>query len=289
MTESKLFGIIAHPVHHSLSPVMHNAAFAELGLHHYYHAFDVQPLHLKAAIEAMKNLGIAGVNVSIPHKEKVIQYLDEIDDEAKAIGAVNTILLQEDGRLKGYNTDGAGYLQSLVAETEINLPQTKALLLGAGGASKGIAVYLIKHGCREITIANRTRNKAEELSIQLEEYMNDHGIVGKIACIEWKEASSSSINFNLIVNTTPIGMWPNIEIVPIHLDHLESNTIVSDIVYNPLQTLFLAQAEQKGARIHQGLEMFIYQGALAFEYFTGEKAPVDRMREVVLERLKQGG
>jgi shikimate dehydrogenase len=234
-------------------------------------------------------LGVAGVNVSIPHKVKIIQYLDEIDAEAKAIGAVNTILLQKEGRLKGYNTDGAGYVQALLAETQISLPQTKALLLGAGGAAKGIAVYLIKHGCTDITIANRTRIKAEQLAIQLEEYINDQGLVGKIACIEWKTVSQSSTIYNLIVNTTPIGMWPDTEKAPIHFEHLETNTIVSDIVYNPLKTLFLTQAEQKGARIHQGLGMFIYQGALAFEYFTGEKAPIDCMREVVLERLKQGG
>lgn len=289
MTESKLFGIMAHPVHHSLSPVMHNEAFAELGLPYHYHAFDVQPLHLKVAIESMKNLGIAGVNVSIPHKETVIQYLDEIDDEAKAIGAVNTILLQEGGRLKGYNTDGAGYVQSLVAETKIILAHTKALLLGAGGASKGIAVYLIKQGCKEITIANRTRDKAAKLVIQLDEYMSDHGLAGKIDCIEWKEAPSCSMNFDLIVNTTPLGMWPNTEQIPIHFDHFKSGAIVSDIVYNPLQPLFLTQAVQKGARIHQGLGMFIYQGALAFEYFTGKKAPVEHMRKVVIERLKQGG
>jgi shikimate dehydrogenase len=289
MSESKLFGIVAHPVHHSLSPIMHNAAFAKLELLHHYHAFDVRSMHLKAAIEAMKTLRVSGLNVSIPHKVEVMQYLDEIDTEAQAIGAVNTILLQEDGRLKGYNTDGAGYVQSLLAETQIELAQSKTLLLGAGGAAKGIAVYLIKQGCTEITIANRTRNKAEQLVIQLEEYMSDQGIVGRVACIEWEKASHNSDAFNLIVNTTPIGMWPNIEQTPIYFDHLGTNTIVSDIVYNPLNTLFLTKAEQKGANIHQGLGMFIYQGALAFEYFTGEKAPIECMREVVLKRLKQGG
>lgn len=280
---------MAHPVHHSLSPIMHNAAFAELDLPHHYQAFDVQPMQLKAAIEAMKTLNIAGVNVSLPHKVEVIQYLDEIDAEAKAIGAVNTILLQEDGRLKGYNTDGAGYVQALLAETQIALTKTKALLLGAGGAAKGIAIYLIKHGCTDITIANRTRNKAEQLANQLKEYTSDQELVGKIECIEWENASQSSSIFNLIVNTTPIGMWPDTEQAPIYFEHLQTNTIVSDIVYNPLKTFFLTQAEQKGARIHQGLGMFIYQGALAFEYFTGVKAPIECMREVVLKRLIQGG
>jgi shikimate dehydrogenase len=289
MDERMLFGLFAHPVHHSLSPVMHNAAFAELGLAHHYQAFDIHPEQLEMAMKGIRALGIGGVNVSIPHKENVIPYLDEIDDEARVIGAVNTIVHQRGGRLKGYNTDGAGYVQSLLAETSIALPQTKALLIGAGGAAKGIAVYLLKHGCSQLTVANRTKAKAEELALQLEKYIQQQGLEGRVLPIEWSQASQEAANYDLIVNTTPIGMWPNSDQIPISLKGINASTVVSDIVYNPLTTQFLKEAAQLGATTHQGLGMFIYQGALAFKYFTGKQAPVDRMKEVVLERLQQGG
>jgi shikimate dehydrogenase len=289
MDERMLFGLFAHPVHHSLSPVMHNAAFAKLGLAHHYQAFDIHPEQLETAIKGIRALGIGGVNVSIPHKENVIPYLDEIDDEARVIGAVNTIVHQRDGKLKGYNTDGAGYVQSLQAETSIALPQTKALLLGAGGAAKGIAVYLLKHGCSQLTVTNRTKAKAEELALQLEKYIQQQGLEGRVDSIEWSKASLEASNYDLIVNTTPIGMWPHSDQAPISLKAINANTIVSDIVYNPLTTHFLKEATQQGARIHHGLGMFVYQGALAFEYFTEKQAPIDRMKEVVLERLQQGG
>jgi shikimate dehydrogenase len=289
MDERMLFGLFAHPVHHSLSPVMHNAAFTELGLAHYYQAFDIHPEQLESAIQGIRALGIRGVNVSIPHKENVIPYLDEIDDEARIIGAVNTIVHQRDGSLKGYNTDGAGYVQSLLAETGIPLPQTQTLLLGAGGAAKGIAVYLLKNGCSQLTITNRTAEKASELALQLERYIQQQGLKGRVHAIDWSEASQESSNYHLIVNTTPIGMWPHSGQAPISLQGINANTIVSDIIYNPLTTQFLKEAAQQGARTHQGLGMFIYQGALAFEYFTGKQAPVNRMKAVVLERLQQGG
>jgi shikimate dehydrogenase len=289
MDERMLFGLIAHPVHHSLSPIMHNAAFVELGLNHYYQAFDIHPDQLESAIQGIRALGIRGVNVSIPHKENVIPLLDDIDDEARVIGAVNTIIHLRDGRLKGYNTDGAGYVQSLQAETGITLPQTETLLLGAGGAAKGIAVYLLKNGCSQLTITNRTGGKASELALQLEKYIQQQGLKGRVHTIDWSEASQQSSSYQLIINTTPIGMWPHSDQAPIALKDINQNSIVSDIVYNPLTTQFLKEAEKQGARIHQGLGMFIYQGALAFEFFTGKQAPVNRMRAVVIERLQQGG
>ena len=149
MTVGTLFGLLAHPAGHSMSPLMHNTAFKHLGLEHHYHAFDVAPAQLPAALEGLKALGIGGVNVSIPHKEAVIPYLDEVDAEARVIGAVNTIVLEDD-RLKGYNTDGAGYVRSLIAETNVDLAKARILLLGAGGAAKGISLYLLKEGCSSL-------------------------------------------------------------------------------------------------------------------------------------------
>jgi shikimate dehydrogenase len=286
--ERKLFGIYAHPVHHSLSPTMHNAAFSFRGLTHNYQAFDVHPTGLEQAMEAMKALQIGGINVSIPHKEKVMQYLDEIDEEAQVIGAVNTVVLDKNNRLKGFNTDGAGYVQSLLTETAIKLQETDVLLIGAGGAAKGIAVYLLKNGCASVTITNRTESKAKELVLLLQKYVatnQNTGAVAKVHIKDWDDAVQAHGSFGLIVNTTPMGMWPDIERVPFQLHSLNASTIVSDIVYNPLQTRFLKDAEEQGATVHQGVGMFIYQGALAFELFTGQKAPIEVMRKVVLENL----
>lgn len=289
MTINKLFGILAHPAGHSMSPLMHNTAFNHLGLGHYYQAFDVPPEKLPEALLGLKALGISGVNVTIPHKEAVIPYLDELDEEARQIGAVNTIVLTEDGRLKGYNTDGAGYVRSLVTETGVDLTTTHILLLGAGGAAKGISIYLLKEGCPRLTIANRTSGRAKELKQQLIEYIAQHQLKAKVELLPWEEVGQEELHYQVIINTTPIGMWPKVNEVPIALDHVSAGTIVSDIVYNPLKTKFLHMAEKKGAKIHEGLGMFVYQGAIAFELFTGERAPVEIMRRVVLERLQQGG
>lgn len=288
MTTNKLFGILAHPAGHSMSPLMHNTAFAHLGLGHHYHAFDVPPQELPRALAGLRALGISGVNVTIPHKEAVIPFLDEIDEEAKLIGAVNTIVLEEDGRLKGYNTDGAGYVRSLVTETELDLTGANILLLGAGGAAKGISIYLLKEGCPRLTIANRTSARAKELEQQLLEYIALNKLKADIDVQKWEEVEHVIHDYNVIINTTPMGMWPNVNDTPISLQQVLPGTIVSDIVYNPLKTKFLQIAEEKGAIIHEGLGMFVYQGAIAFELFTGETAPVEIMRKVVLERLKKG-
>lgn len=289
MGDHKLFGLFAHPAHHSMSPLMHNEAFKHVGLEYHYHAFDVHPEHLQTAMKTIKALGLGGVNVSIPHKEGVIPFLDDIDEEARVIGAVNTIVLEKNGCLKGYNTDGAGYVQSLMTETNVDLPSANILILGAGGAAKGIGVYLLKHGCRRLTIANRTFSRAEELMKQLQEYMVNQQLEAEVHCIAWEQIESDSLFYTVIINTTPTGMWPNIEETPLHIYQLPAGTIVSDIVYNPLKTRFLQEAEAQGATIHQGLGMFVYQGALAFEYFTGYKAPLEIMRNTVFQRLQQGG
>ncbi len=286
---SRLFGIMAHPVAHSLSPVMHNAAFKALQMPHHYHAFDVKPDELPAAVSAMRVLGIKGVNVSIPHKEQVLKFIDQINEEARVIGAVNTIVQGEDGRLIGYNTDGAGYVRSLLSETEIDLRQTHALVIGAGGAAKGIGVYLLKSGCKQLTVMNRTASKGEQLVHQLQSYIEPYASETKVQAISWQdEVSGTHDPFNLIINTTSVGMWPNTEAAPVRLKDMEAHIIVSDIVYNPLQTTLLQDAEKAGATVHQGLGMFVHQGALAFEYFTGEKAPAELMRHVILDRLKTG-
>ncbi|WP_202080721.1 shikimate dehydrogenase [Caldalkalibacillus salinus] len=283
-----LFGVIGHPVAHSLSPIMHQAAFNTLGLPHHYHAFDVAPENLKDAIRGIKTLGIKGVNVTIPHKENVIPLLDEVDPEARTIGAVNTVV-ERDGMLYGYNTDGEGYVRSLIEETGIQLNQTDAVMIGAGGAAKAISVYLLKHGIRSLTIINRTYTKAHTLAKQLTVYAEEQDLSTDITVLDWEEAVVKQYSFQLFVQTTPIGMWPNIDQTPLTISNIQPGAVVSDIIYNPLETAFLHEAQRAGATIHSGLGMFIHQGALAFEYFTSHKAPIDKMKSMVLNRLQQGG
>lgn len=284
----RLFGVIGHPIGHSLSPMMQNAAFNALGLPHHYHAFDVLPEHLETAIQSMRVLGINGFNVTIPHKEKIMPFIDKVDEEAASIGAVNTIIRTNEGKLKGYNTDGAGYVQSLVDETGVQLVESHPLLIGAGGAAKSIAVYLLKSGCPHITIANRTLSKAKQLAEQLDRYIEKKDLLSHVHVLEWSDSLSVKDQpYTLFINTTPKGMWPHTDVLPVTLYNIESDIIVSDIVYNPLKTTFLEQAEAQGSIIHQGLGMFIYQGAFAFDYFVQKKAPIDVMRQVVLNHLQR--
>lgn len=288
MEERKLFGILAHPVGHSLSPVMYQQAFIKLGLPYAYHPFDVPPERLAQAVSAIKVLGISGVNVTIPHKERIIPFLDRLDPEAEAIGAVNTVVLEKDGTLTGYNTDGAGYVESLKEETGLDLSQCKVLILGAGGAAKAIGVYLLKEGVPHLTIVNRTLERAHQLACHLEKYLKSRSspLPAKITVRSQADlAQNKSFDYQLIINTTSVGMWPHVNEMPMELGPLPPSTVVSDIVYNPYETLFLKKAKEQGATIHRGLGMLVYQGTLAFKLFTGYEAPVDTMWEAVRNHL----
>ncbi|WCK56871.1 shikimate dehydrogenase [Aneurinibacillus sp. Ricciae_BoGa-3] len=277
---TRLTGLFGHPVGHSLSPLMHNRAFQELGLPYLYAAFDIEPSNIASAVESIRALGLRGVNVTIPHKVAVMPFLDEIDEEARQIGAVNTIV-NENGRLIGYNTDGRGYVQSLIEEGNINPPDARVLMLGAGGAARGVSLALLRAGVERVVITNRTYAKAEQLAVELTQLFPGRDIrsipVEQIAC-EIKEST-------LLVQTTSIGMHPDNEASPIPAEYLHSRLLVSDLIYNPLQTRIQRDALAAGARIHSGVGMFIYQGALSFEYWTGRKAPVHIMREAVLASL----
>lgn len=288
MEERKLFGILAHPAGHSLSPVMHEEAYQKLGLPYAYHPFDVPPELLPQAINAIKVLGIKGVNVTIPHKERIIPLLDRLDPEAEAIGAVNTVVLEEDGSLSGYNTDGPGYVESLKRETQLDLSRSKVLLLGAGGAAKAIGIYLLKEGIPHLTIVNRTVERAQQLARHLEKYVEGRfpSSPSQVTVKSVTELDQNKLfEYQLIINTTSVGMWPKIDQVPLELGPLSPSTVVSDIVYNPYETLFLKKAKEKGATVHHGLGMLVYQGALAFKLFTGYDAPVEVMWKAVSHQL----
>jgi shikimate dehydrogenase len=278
-----MFGVFGDPVAHSKSPVMLNRAFRECGLNAAYAAFHIKPGQLKEAVQGVRALGFRGVNVTIPHKEEVMLYLDEIDAGAREIGAVNTIV-NEQGRLIGYNTDGIGYVRSLREETGLELAGRRILFLGAGGAARGVVHALAKQSPAHITIANRTVERARQLA-------QDMSKVADTSAIGLDELTGLATRVgecDLIVNNTPVGMSPNVDGTPLPASLIQPHMVVSDIIYTPLQTRLLREAEAAGARIHSGLGMFVYQGAYAFEYWTDRPAPIAAMRDTVMQALAVG-
>lgn len=274
-----MYGVFGHPVHHSRSPMMLNAAFQAAGLNAAYAAFHVHPERIKEAVEGIRGLQLRGVNITIPHKVEVMQYLDEIDDSARTIGAVNTIV-NEQGKLTGYNTDGIGYVRALKEETGLSLENKRILLIGAGGAARGVGYGLSLEEPYEILIANRTEAKADALAEQLSRRV-------KVKSISFEEIAHYHKTVDLVINTTAVGMHPHSDAVPIKTDWLHEGVLVSDIIYTPRMTRLLTEAQARGAQVHSGLGMFIYQGAYAFEYWTGKTAPIQAMRaaaEAALDR-----
>ena len=297
--ETVLYGVIGDPIRHTRSPLMLNLAFREVGVNARYAAFHVKPEQLGEAIAGLRAFGFGGLNVTIPHKVQVMPYLDEIDESAEAIGAVNTIV-NRDGRLTGYNTDGIGYVRSLKEEAEPDLSGKKIVVLGAGGASRGILWALNRERPASILLANRTWDKARQLADSLDNAQlhptdqTRHRPPGQsgeppqasrspiISAIRWEALQDACLDADVVINTTSVGMSPNVADTPIDPSWLKPGAVASDLIYNPLTTTFLAQAARRGCRIHGGLGMFVYQGAYAFEYWTGLPAPARAMREAVL-------
>lgn len=290
MTSSttRLMGLFGHPVAHSKSPQMHNAAFAHLGLDAVYLAFDVQPERIEDAVRSIRALNLRGVNVTIPHKVAVIPHLDELSEAARRIGAVNTIV-QEAGRLIGYNTDGIGYVSALREETGFAPAGKRVLLLGAGGAARAVATQLALDGASQVTIAARTLEKAQALLPALADVTQAHAVtlkelLDRSAGTERETSADSATriaDFDLVINTTPVGMHPHVEEMPIDPELLRAGQLVSDLIYNPRLTRFLQAAQQRGCSVSGGLGMFIHQGAHAFTLWTGQEAPTDVMRKTV--------
>lgn len=278
-SRTTLYGVIGDPVFHSKSPLMMNRAFRETDVNGAYAAFHITPEKLADFITGVRAMGMRGVNVTIPHKLAVMELLDEIDPGARAIGAVNTIV-NDNGRLTGYNTDGIGYVRSLKEEAEPNIAGKKVLVIGAGGASRSIAYAMLKEKPAELTIANRTAAKAVELADSL------GGTLAGLNGIAFDALEAACGEADIVINTTSVGMFPNVEASPVPGEWLKPGAVASDLIYNPLQTEFLRQAEQRGCRVHGGLGMFIYQGAYAFEYWTGQPAPAEAMKEEVLAALR---
>lgn len=277
-SQTIMTGVIGNPIRQSLSPDMHNAVYKKLGLNYASAAFAVTQENLKQAVEGIRALSFRGVNVTIPHKVAIMEYLDEIDEEALDIGAINTIV-NDNGKLIGYNTDGRGFIQSLLEEAQVSVADKRVLVLGAGGAARAVGISLARRGVSHIVLANRSMEKAEDLARHISNHVPCQAMsLGDLDLINMKD-------IDLVINTTSIGMVPNIHDMPISEKQLHSELIVSDLIYNPIKTKLLLAAETKGAKIHNGVGMFVHQGALALKLWTGHKPPVDLMRSIVLQRL----
>ncbi len=280
--KTKICGLIGNPVVYSVSPVMHNAAFKELGLDYIYLPFRVETDNLCGAIAGLKALGMVGLNVTIPHKVAVIPLLDELEAVAMKIGAVNTIV-NDEGYLKGYNTDADGFLRALL-ERGIEPEGKKAVVLGAGGASRAISFTLAEKGA-EITILNR---KLElEWAVELAYKISSFSRVEAMAM----ELTNDNLSLvletaDILVNATCVGMNPDIDRSLLPKQLLKPGLVVFDAVYNPLKTRLLSEAEIAGAETISGIEMLVWQGALAFELWTGVKAPLDIMKMEAIKLLK---
>lgn len=272
----KLFGVIGDPIGHSMSPAMHNNLFDVYGIDAVYLPFHVSKQNLEAAVKGLKALGVSGFNVTIPHKTTIMDFLDQIDPLAKAIGAVNTVQ-NENGCLIGYNTDGPGFVKGLES-MGADLGSRSALIIGAGGASRAIYFSMAQAGIKQIDLYNRTADRAEEL-------VRTCPFKVRSKVLDRETAEKSLHEYQLIVQTTSIGMVPNLEGFPLSLEQLSRGTIVSDIIYNPLKTKFLEEASKKGAEIQNGVGMFVFQGALAFEKWTGIFPDTETMRRNVLRNL----
>ena len=266
--KTKICLIIGDPVEHSLSPAMHNAGYEALGIDNQFIFLGakVKVEDVETAVQAMRKMGIHGLTCTIPHKVAVMKYLDKIDETARKIGAVNTVLNQN-GKLIGFNTDWQGVVIPLEKVTK--LPGKKVMVVGAGGAARAIVYGLLKRGAK-VTIFNRTKEKAVNLAKEFN-------------CLSGDLNNQEEIkDFDIIVNTTSVGMKPLENETSISTEFITEKQIVFDIVYVPFETKLLKEAKKRGAKIIHGIEMLLHQGTAQFEIYTGHKAPENVMRKVLM-------
>ena len=278
---AKQVGLIGWPVEHSVSPDMHNAAFAQLGMDWHYALLPTKPDTLKTRLGRLDRQRFEGVNVTVPHKQAIMPYLDQISETAQAIGAVNTVLFRAEGAL-GENTDGQGFLDALRHVAFV--PSGKeALVLGAGGGARAVVYALARAGCA-VTLYNRTEQRARALEQDMQGLGYQVPVIGPPAA-PWTALDLD--RFDLLVNTTPVGMWPDTGLSPWPDPvPIPSHWTVFDLVYNPIETRLLWQAREAGAQAIDGLEMLVRQGALSFEMWTGIQPPVDVMRKAAQDALE---
>lgn len=295
--KTQILGVIGDPIEHTFSPAMHNAGLKALGLNYTYLPFHVREDRLGDCIQGAKAMGIKGLNVTIPHKTNVIKHLDDIDQVASMIGAVNTIqfIYDEDNesynqdneisvRTKGFNTDGYGCVRAIEEKTSIK--DKKVTVTGAGGAARAVAFQIANSGIDELSILNRNVNKAESLASDLKANLERIGIDININSYDLDNLKRELSDSDIFIDTTPIGMYPNVNDKPIaNADMLHEDLVVNDIVYTPMETSLLKEAKLANAKIVYGYKMLLYQGIRSFEIWLNQEAPVDVMEKALLDVL----
>jgi shikimate dehydrogenase len=279
--DTRIFGVIGHPLEHSWSPAMHNAAFEAAGINAVYLPFRIEPQRLPSLLDSVRTLNIKGFNVTIPYKERIIPYLDEISRDARACRSVNVVKIDR-GRALGFTTDGPGFLSALDDE-EIK-PRGTAIVLGAGGAARSIGFSLAGTGC-ELVFVNRSMERAETLSADISRC---GGATAR--ALAWTDPGLEEFlkRADLVVNTTPVGMYPEVGVSPpLDLRWVNPAATVCDIVYNPLNTLFLREAGKLGFKTVNGLGMLLNQGALSWPIWLEREAPKRVMRDVLQNQMRE--
>jgi len=275
----QVYAVIGDPIKHSMSPQIHNDALNSYKICARYHAFEVKKEKLREAVEGMRALNIKGFNVTVPHKVDIIPLLDHIDESAQLVGAVNTVVNQN-GTLIGYNTDGIGFYRSIQPYLTKHHDKTEVLIIGAGGASRAIFNTLAKEGFSHIDIVNRTKERAMKLK-----EICPFNVQGNVYSLE--EIKNVTKQYDLVIQTTSIGMSPSVSEKPLELEgYISEQSVVTDIIYNPIETAFLKEANQIGAKTIDGVGMFVHQAAESFELWTGVKPDISRMKQIVYEKLR---
>lgn len=277
-SQTKLTGIIGFPLEYTLSPAIFNAVYQQMGMNCCYVSLPVPPADLAGALNGLKVVGFKGVNVTMPHKEAVLSLLDELDESAAKAGAVNTIYFDE-GRSFGYNTDGQGFLNAFSDEFSFQPSGRNVLIIGAGGAARAIAVSLALAGTSEMTVVNRTQERARSLAELVKRNVPGCRIAVASLGVDMTDLLKKT---DLIINATSVGMGDEADRVPIDIDLINDKHYVFDLIYDPDETLFLKGARERGARTANGLKMLVHQAAIAFKIWTGLDMPV----EAVLARLQ---
>ncbi len=273
------FGLVGYPAAHSRSPWIHNQFLNQQQKQGIYRVFETPPDEFASTLEAMKTLQIDGFNVTVPYKERIISFLDEVDPYAKMIGAVNTVHL-ENGKWVGYNTDGKGFIRSFKESyPRHSFSEMKVLCIGAGGAAKGIYRALVEEGTFTVDIANRSQQRAQEM-LDLKSSETDTSI------LTLEEAEEKLSEYDMIVQTTSVGMTPNEYQSILSLNHVHPDAVVCDIVYRPMETAFLKEAKQRGAHVLYGHGMLLYQAALSYEIWTSSVLKAELLLEKFEQQLK---
>ena len=279
-------GIIGFPIGHSISPIFQQAGLDHLGIDATYEKWEVTTEGVGDFVAGLRAPGTLGINITVPHKQAVIPFLDEVDEWATAAGAVNTIV-NRDGRLTGHNTDGPGFLRALLVETGYSPEGTRALVLGAGGAARGILLALARGGVESLVIANRTLERAEALA----QLASENGVKAEAIPLSTDALTQAAGSAALTVNCTTMGMshGPDERGSPLSTTQIPATAIVNDLVYNPMETPLLREAAAAGATTLGGLHMLVYQGVLSFQMWTGRDAPVDVMLAAAAKEMASRG